>query len=276
MTILKIKQVPAAYKNKTKRKIYLRCDWCEKEFICEERYKFRALKQELHFCSRKCVREDRQNGGKLKIKQTKTMIEKYGAPSFFHTDEFKKQQIIQCLEQYGVESRLEAPEILEKIKQTNLAKYGRETYVGSEDHLSKIDHKDIARKAWETKIKNGTCQKSGPEETLNDLLVKIFGQESIKRQIFMIRQWIDFWVAPLSLYIQVDGVYWHGLNRPLKEIKKQKTSQDKNIYEQVLRDRKLNKHMKKNNMKLLRITDEQIKSAPALNILEMILLAGGK
>ena len=74
----------------------------------------------------------------------------------------------------------------------------------------------------------------------------------------MIRQWIDFYIVSINLYIQVDGVYWHGLNRSLKEIRLQKTSQDKKIYKQILRDRKLNKYMKKEQLRLVRITDDEI------------------
>jgi len=73
-----------------------------------------------------------------------------------------------------------------------------------------------------------------------------------------VKKWIDFYIPSIDLYIQVDGVYWHGINRPKEDIALQKTSQDIKIYKQILRDEKLNQYMKENKFKLLRITDEQI------------------
>jgi hypothetical protein len=274
MTLIKTTRVKAARKsNKPMKlgKVYLQCDFCQKRFVCRENTKYRVLKQDLHFCSKKCSSKSLSNGGKLRLKTENTMIEKYGKAYFCDTDTFKEQQKEFLLENYGVTNRLQIPENIEKIKQTNLERYGRETYAGSEDHQSKIDHKEIAQKAWATKIKNGTCSKSGPEDFLFDLLVENFGIENVQRQIPMIRQWIDLYVIPLGLYIQVDGVYWHGLNRDIEIIKKQATRQDKKIYKQILRDEKLNNYMKESKMKLFRITDTQIKTWSEEDIMFSIL-----
>jgi very-short-patch-repair endonuclease len=279
MTIVRVdEETKIAGNNRRYSKIVitLMCDHCNVEFICPENSKNRALKQELHFCSKKCSSADMSNGGKLKSKQVQKIIETYGTTNFFDTDVFKAEQQKLCLKKYGVKSRLEATEILNKIKETNIIRYGKETYTGSEDYFSKVDHKEIARKAWLTKIKNGTCSRSGAEEALNTILVQNFGLENIQRQVPMIRQWIDFYIKKLDIYIQVDGVYWHGLDRDIKIIKQQATSQDKKIYKQIFRDQKLNEHMKLTGMKLLRISDEQIKKMSSNDILELILNLGDK
>ena len=121
-----------------------------------------------------------------------------------------------------------------------------------------------------TKIKNGTCSKSNPEEYLYEILLHFFTESDIQRQVPVIRQWVDFYIKSINLYIQVDGIYWHGLNRDLETIKLGKTTQDKKIYKQILRDEKLNKYIKDNNISLLRITDEELKSFTKEQIITII------
>jgi hypothetical protein len=272
MGLIKVEKVLiVGFKNKFTNKIHLQCDECGKEYICKLWNKARALNEgQLHFCSRQCLNLANRSDGILRKKTTQVLFDIYGTTSFFDTDEFKRQQEEFCLEKYGVKSRLESMFILEKIKETCLQKYGQETYAGSDDWESKIDRNEIVKKAWLTKIKNGSCSKSGPEEKLNEILVAKFGSDNVQRQVSMLRQWVDFYVLPLNLYIQVDGVYWHGLNRNIEIIKLGKTSQDKKIYKQILRDEKLNKYMKENNMKLIRITDDEIKSLTKEEILYIL------
>lgn len=159
------------------------------------------------------------------------------------------------IEKYGVISPFSLQVIRDKSKITCNEKYNTDYFGSSDQWESKLDRNDIARKAWETKIKNGTCSKSFPEEKLNNILLLLFNKNDIIRQKRIIGQWIDFYIISLNLYIQVDGIYWHGLNRDINIIKLGKTTQDIKIYKQILRDEKLNKYMTENNMKLLRITD---------------------
>lgn len=270
MTILSINYVPRIRNtNLLKLVLHLECDQCGKHFL-KQKGATLSIKSNLHFCCKKCQYmslSDTESKVSKKIKETQ--ITKYGG-YFVGTKKFQDDQKTFCLEKYGVESRLESPQILEKIKQTCIEKYGKETYVGSDDHKSKMDFKEVAAKAWETKIKNGTCSKSKPEEKVYTILVNELGENDVIRQCKVLRQWVDFYIKSLDLYIQCDGVYWHGKNRKLATIKLQKTTQDKKIYNQILRDRKLNKYMKKNNMKLVRITDDEINEWTDQKILEVI------
>lgn len=264
MTVLRVDRV------KRKNIVFLKCDQCGNEYLCDDRSKKRAINQKYHFCSNDCRRNaSSKPNGILYLKAQKTLFDKYGG-YFTSTSQFKEDQRKFCLDKYGVESRLEADEIIEKIKQTNLNKYGKETFAGTNEHKSKLNYDEIAVKAWKTKIKNGTCSKSGPEEKLNAILIEKFGSNNVIRQVEMMNQWIDFYIKPIDLYIQVDGVYWHGLNRKFSEIKLKKTSQDEKIYKQILRDRKLNRYMKKNKFKLVRLTDHQINKYNSVEILSII------
>jgi hypothetical protein len=268
MTIISVKEEPILPSGKHKhREILLKCDECGVEYFCKYK-KDRALKSELHFCSKKCSSKS-MSDGLLNKRTHDELIKKYGS-SYVETEMFKKEREETWLTRYGVKNILSSLEIQEKIKSTNLERYGREVYAGGDDWESKLDRDDIARKAWLTKIKNGSCSKSAPEERLATILEKEFGKENIHRQILTIKQWIDFYIVSLDLYIQVDGIYWHGLNRDLEIIKLGKTSQDQKIYKQILRDEKLNDYMKNNNKKLVRITDLKIKNSSDAEILDII------
>lgn len=270
MTIIKIEEYTKSKKpnGKIYKKITLKCDECNIEYECRKDYLHRAIKSELHFCTRKCTNISFKNG-LLKSKSVNSILEKYGS-SYVETDAFKDKVKNICLEKYGVPSALEAKEVLEKIKKTCVEKYGRETFAGSEEHQSKLDYKEISRKGWITKIKKGNCSKSLPEEKMNSILCEEFGTENVERQVFIIRQWVDFYIKSIDVYIQVDGEYWHGLNRPIEVISEQKTSQDVKIYRQIQRDEKLNKYMLDNNMRIIRITDVQLKELSAQDILNII------
>lgn len=268
MTIVCIEEqlIVSGGKNK-RRKILLRCDECQKEYYCQYS-KSRALKSKLHFCSKTCSSKSMSNG-KLKQKTHDELRNKYGS-SYVNTDKFKTEREELWLRRYGVKNILKAPAIREKIKQTNLKKYGREVYAGSDDWESKLDRGDIARKSWLTKIANGTCSKSLVEERINNILTTKFGEANVKRQVPLIGQWIDFEILIPNFYLQVDGVYWHGLNRDIDIIKQGTSSQDQKIYKQILRDEKLNEYMKNKNMVLLRITDETINLSSDEEIFKLI------
>jgi very-short-patch-repair endonuclease len=261
MTIVQIEQITKKRKN-----IILKCDECYKIYNCEKRYKSRSLKNKLHFCSKQCSTKSGSNGV-LKNRFQTSILNKFGS-FYVETSNFKQQQKELCLRQYGVESRLEAPEILDKIKKTCIEKYGKETFGGSEAHKNSLDYNLIAEKAWKTKIKNGSCSKSNIEEKIAVLLSN--NNIVYERQVPVIKQWVDFYLPKYELYLQIDGSYWHGLNRPREIIALQKTSQDKKIYKQILRDEKLNLHMIKNNLKLLRLTDQQINKMSDSDIINCI------
>lgn len=236
--------------------IELKCNQCEKLYECPDKYKNRAIKSELHFCNIVCSQLSFSNGI-LRKKAIETILERYDG-YYVKTDKFINEQKELCLSLYGVKSRLESAIILEKIKATNIEKFGRPTFAGSKKHVESCDFIDISRKAWKTKIKNGTCSKSAPEEKFYQILINFFDLTDIKRQAPLLRQWIDFHICSANIYIQVDGVYWHGLNRDLDIIKLGKTSQDQKIYKQILRDQKLNEYCKFNKIKLIRFTDKEI------------------
>ena len=68
---------------------------------------------------------------------------------------------------------------------------------------------------------------------------------------------IDFYVKDNDTYIQFDGEYWHGLDRPLDEIAKFKTPRDRTILRKYQIDREQVEWFRSTGKRLLRITDQQ-------------------
>ena len=117
------------------------------------------------------------------------------------------------------------------------------------------DYSEAYVKAHKTKKENGTYKTSIHEEKIYYLLSELYS--SVNRQVNIpgTRWAIDFYVADIDRYIQVDGVYWHGLDRPIEVIAEGKTKQDAVIYRKWSTDRKQDEHF---GNRLIRITDKQV------------------
>ena len=252
-----------------KKILKLKCDECQAVYIAPYYSVKRAFKSEHHFCSKPCSTRS-HSSGLLKEKREATNVERYGATCFAASTVGREKLNEVMIEKFGTISPLALPEIREKIKKTFLEKYGSETFAGTPEHQAQLDRREIAHKAWQTKIKNGTCSQSKPEERVYKILSKKYGSDLVQRQVKTIGQWVDFQITEPNYYLQVDGVYWHGLNRKLKEIRQQKTTQDVKIYKQILRDRKLNRYMASSGLKMVRLTDDEINSRTDEEIIQLI------
>lgn len=81
------------------------------------------------------------------------------------------------------------------------------------------------------------------------------------RQVNVSKFWvIDFYIKTIDTYLQFDGVYWHGLDRPIDEIRQSDKGRDKAIYRKWLVDRQQEKWFKDQGKRLVRITDKQFLS----------------
>jgi len=103
--------------------------------------------------------------------------------------------------------------------------------------------------------RNGTYKKSTPEDALHELLVVKFGH--VDRQVAIPgKRWlIDFYVPSIDTYVQFDGAYWHGLDRPIELVAEGRTPRDVQIYRKWLADREQDAWFQQQNMRLVRITD---------------------
>lgn len=114
----------------------------------------------------------------------------------------------------------------------------------------------FADKRHQTMKRNGLYGgKSKKEDGCYKFLCENFGDQNIERQL-RINNWdIDFYIKSLNLYIQYDGLFWHGLKHTLDELLNSNKPRLSGIYKTYLRDREQEKWFIENNKNLLRIIE---------------------
>ena len=152
--------------------------------ICGDKLKFDGEKYPKTCSKRKCI--NKWKG----IKNKQVFIEKFGCENPFQNEQIK-----------------------EKIKHTNLQKYGVDNiFKSTKFKIFYKEHKnDILDKGFETKRKNGTFNKSKPEDQSYIILKEKFPD--------VIRQYkdkerypfnCDFYIPCLDLFIECNYHWTHG------------------------------------------------------------------
>lgn len=288
------------------KKCVFRCDECENECLHVRKY----MKRQFHFCSRACSNKSQKSGvlfervkatNRLKYgcdfptqndrvikKQKETNLERYGMSALeFNAKKFLRKNGVEnasqlvdhgdkvkatCLKRYGVSHPFASQEIKKKINVTNLKKYGVEWSGACKNLFRNTDWSKAARKRHATMTKAGSYVKSKLEDRFYDVLCDVFGDHDVKRQVNHLNHQIDFYVESIDTYVQFDGTYWHGLNRPLNVVKLFKSPRDRVILGTYERDRKQDKDFLNSGGVLVRITDKQFMSAvKSGNIQQMVI-----
>lgn len=215
----------------------------------------------------------------VKQKIVATNLERHGHVCNLHGESSQKK-IGKMLAAVGVKNIAQRPDVLEKIKQTMLAKYGSERVGSSEIIKAKIKEtiknrygvksafcipsirqsassQQAAQRRHETMKRNGTYRTSKPEDLLFILLCENFGAENVERNVPIsgTRWSIDFHIKHIDVYIQLDGIYWHGLDRPIEIIAEHKNKRDVVIHKKWLTDRQQDAWFREKNLTLLRVTE---------------------
>jgi very-short-patch-repair endonuclease len=139
------------------------------------------------------------------------MLERYGVKHPMRSSVVLEKRRSNSFKKYGVSSPSGLKSVLNKRIVTWLKNYGVDNPFKSANVKSKIDYVESNRKRRETLIAEGRLFVSKPERDVGKFLSSTFGVDDIKTQSWIARHSIDFYVKSLDLYIQVDGVYWHGL-----------------------------------------------------------------
>ncbi len=126
--------------------------------------------------------------------------------------------------------------------------------------MANVDMKQNAQKIHATMKRNGTYGKkqSRVENACFDAMCEIYGSHDVERHVELNGRDIDLFVKSSEIYVQIDGVYWHGLDRPVELIKEFRKSRDRVIYGTILRDIEMNKWAEQNRKRLVRFTDQEI------------------
>lgn len=111
---------------------------------------------------------------------------------------------------------------------------------------------EAKKKAFETKKARGLLKSSKLELKFRDSLYEMFGNV-VDHHVMIDRYHCDFLIKDRNLYVQFDGVYWHGLDRPYEQL-------DLRIKRKYDIDRELDDYAKRSEIRLVRITDIQFLS----------------
>lgn len=203
----------------------------------------------LTFCNNECKFEAFKKTGKMRALSHKTSLTRYGTihPMLSDVVQEKRKQLFQ--KRYGlhVTSPLQVPGAKERRKRTHLERYGAEETFQVEEFRQKRN------KTWE---KNTPNYASKSELRCLQELQAQFGIDDVEHQKWVNGHPIDFYVKSIDTYIQFDGVYWHGLDRPIEIIKESQKPRDRAIARKWEIDRKQNEWFEKHELKLKRITDK--------------------
>lgn len=188
------------------------------------------------FCSRDCTSVARAENGAIRKRTQQT-----------------------CLKRYGVDNPGKSPEVRARRRQTTIERYGVAHHWQASEIRNKTDWDLRNERGHATMKLRGSYGKSKVEDAYYASLCETHGVENVERQATPIgTHWpIDFYVKSIDTWIQFDGVYWHGLDRPLEIITKHQTKRDVQIHKKWLTDREQDKWFEERGLKLIRITDRQ-------------------
>lgn len=186
-------------------------------------------------------------------------LDKWGVEHPSQSEEIKSKKRETSLKRYGVDNISKSEEIKLKKQKTCQERYGVDNPFQSDEIVSHIDKPTAWRKRFETMKNRGTILQSSVEENVYQIFCNKFGVDDVERQVLINNRWpIDFYVMSLNVYIQFDGVYWHGLDRQIEEIAQHKTKQDVVIHKKWITDREQDEWFKSKNLKLFRLSERDL------------------
>ena len=233
---------PIEQLTRTRRICRLRCDSCLKEF--ERPGKAQCISALHHFCCWRCKCDAMKSNGVSAVLAETT-----------------------CLKNHGVKRGFIKPEVLQRslfLSHTSEAEDRRSASLKAY-HASKPEGwknpgntPEACAKRHQTMKANGTYRKSSVEDALYEHLCCVYGVDQVIRHVWMNDRWpIDFYVKSTNTYIQLDGVYWHGLDRPIEVIAQHLTNRDAQIHKKWLTDREQDQWFEQQKLNLRRLTDVQ-------------------
>lgn len=170
------------------------------------------------------------------------------------------------LAKYGVRYPAHVEEFIEKKKKTNLRRYGTEYPCQNLEVRRRLSKKlqspEVRAKKHRTMREKGTFHISDSERKFYDYLL-VFDDSTRAQELHpILKHTMDFYMPRFNLWIQYDGVYWHGKN--FKGGNGRQTSQIKSI---MRRDAEQNKRIPN----LLRFWEDDVHKAIASGTLVDLL-----
>ena len=238
---------------KRPHKIYvLGCDQCL--IVFESRSKNRSLLKR-HYCSKECVHQSLKIGGQANVAMRLTCFQQYGHNTVSKVDSVQELRRKRSFEKWGTNNPMQVPANQNKRKLTCIKKYGVATMFA---------HHDFPKIRISSMKRNGTSFNESKDERN---LINWFRMtwNDVRRHEICDRWNIDAYISDVDVYVQLDGVYWHGLNMSYDDIINNKSSHSKFIAYAKKNDFSQNLWFAENKKKLLRIKDIDFKQ---LNVTE--------
>ena len=246
------------------------CDGCRRTFLIK-RGVAHALKKSRHFCAPSCANKQQRTGAVLDRVKRSTFLEKY-----------------------GVDSPAKDRDVLARMRATNMARHGgwpqQNSDIAAKRVATCIERYGVAhacclpstkanansvaacQKRHETMKRNGTYGRSRHEDAFYGALCERFGVDDVTRQVKIdgTRWAIDFYVKSIDTYVQFDGAYWHGLDRPSDMIVRSSSPRDVAILRKPETDRMQDSWFATRGMRLVRVKDDDYRmlGAEALEVLK--------
>lgn len=198
----------------------------------------------------------------------KTCQERMGCENPAQSDPVKEKIRQSMLERWGVEVPSQSPAIRQKIESTMLDRWGVPHAWCIPEHRERNKSKEVRDKIHRTMKARGRYGKSQIEDRLYRDLCELYGPDRVERQAMLNGWCIDFKVK--DVYVQLDGVYWHGLDRPLEELRASQNARDKVILGTRSRDSEQNEWCQKMGIRLVRVTDSEYSSHGVASIVDEI------
>jgi len=221
--------------------VIVNCASCDKEktiHLCD------VVDNKSYFCSRVCQFREQKKGGIINKKFVETNILRYGVEIAINNSEIRNRAKQTILQKYGVDNVFKSKEIQRQIRQTII-----------DNENANISKRSKNEMSFE-----------------NDFLSRFFDKNDIEIQKYAFERWpIDFYIKSCNLYIQIDGMHWHGLDINRTKLRKlAKTSEHfRAINRKIIIDKQRVTMFFRDKLKLIRISDEQIYKTPEL--VEMLI-----
>lgn len=139
------------------------------------------------------------------------------------------------------------PELRARRRQSILSTMATPAYRAKRSIISKM----LAPTFMETNRRNGNCIESRPERAFVAWLREVLGAEDVLHHPGHVNGFdMDVFVRSIDTYVQFDGVYYHGLDRPYDRLSPE-------IRRKYDRDRLADARFVALGQRLVRITDKQ-------------------
>lgn len=243
-------------------------DYCGRECYFESlRTDGKSMRLRVETCNEKYGTDHPLMSDECREKRAKTMVERYGSSEAMESDVLKKRFNDSMLEKHGVEWPSQSREVREKAKKTFVERYGVDCPSKSEIVREKSRLTCLKKYGVDNPMKSDVVKSridwgsphfhSKVEDRLVSVVEERYGKDDVKRSKWVYGHPVDAYVESVDTIVELDGEYWHGLDRPMSVIEERKSPRDEVILVAYNRDRRYDETCRANGKKVVRVTDRE-------------------